>query len=259
MLLSLREKETASNGDIISGEWVHADVYCVFEYDPWTGDGGGGEDDGGNNDPWEDPWGDPWGDGTGGGTGGGNGGDGGESGDNGEPTSTQFTPSNMPAPDPLTDPINCNELRDLHGEADQNLNDFINANDGLTKDMITRQRPDNSITRWHSQPGGPTIRYIRDPLNPDIIIDLRHMLVIGEYGRVVGESLEVAQWITLQESGINDQDYYSNQLGYDFYAEYGTAIQFNPTAFVDYLITFLNDPTNRAPLTNPTIINTRCP
>ncbi|MFY0626017.1 MAG: hypothetical protein JXR07_06975 [Reichenbachiella sp.] len=140
---------------------------------------------------------------------------------------------------------NCDKLSSTHGEELRDQWDFYEENQNVPKEEIVFQRENRSITDFDSQLGGPNIRYISDPLNPNIIIDLRHMLIIGEHGRSTGESVEFIQWLGQNESAFDNQDYYSNELGYLFYEKYGEAISFNPEGLADYLITFLNDETMR--------------
>jgi hypothetical protein len=160
-----------------------------------------------------------------------------------------------PAPDP--DKLNCLQLSNLHGESSNTIMNLYNNNYPMYRDALISQRANISITGLESQPGGPTIRYIVDPLNPKVIIDLRHMLVIGYYGKIVGESVEVFQWLSNNESGMDHQDYYSNQLGYTFYTKYGQAIRTNPREFLSFLVTFLNSPWERDSLNHPN--NVKCP
>ena len=61
------------------------------------------------------------------------------------------------------------------------------------------------------------MRYVFDPLNSNAVIDMRHMLIVGKYGRAVGTPLEFVQWGNGQASGMDPQDFYSNNLGYNFY------------------------------------------
>lgn len=177
-----------------------------------------------------------------------------------------YTPGPV-APDP--EDYNCNELRDFHGEPAHTLNDFVNANLGVSRFGIINQRfnnttqipvpfPDGS-TRIITLEGGPTIRYVRDPLNTDIVIDLRHMLVVGRMGRAAGESIELYQAVTMQESALNHQDYYSNELGYSFYNRYSALIENEPTRLAEYLNIFLRNPGGRVHRTDPAVVNLRCP
>jgi RHS repeat-associated protein len=104
------------------------------------------------------------------------------------------------------------------GELDQNSNqaltitDFVNANNGIIRSDLINQRP-----RTTGRPGGPVMRYIFDPLNANVVIDMRHMLVVGKWGTNSGTVVEALQWITFQDSGWNPQDFYSNALGSGFY------------------------------------------
>lgn len=112
---------------------------------------------------------------------------------------------------------------------------------------------------------GPILRYIQDPKNPDVIIDLRHMLVVAYYGPSVGNSVEVIQGWNDEPSAYDHQDYYSNQLGYDFYHNYGSSVSSEPGRFLEFLNDFLTQPTNGSGLsnrsrnTNPALVNQRCP
>ena len=77
--------------------------------------------------------------------------------------------------------------------------------------------------------------------------------MVGRLGRVAGNALEIRQAMSesTRSSAYDDQDYYSNELGYAFFTEFGEAIKSNPTGLADYLITFLNDSTKRNSLSNP--------
>lgn len=190
----------------------------------------------------------------------------GEVGSDYDSNALSFTPGPV-APDPEN--YNCAELRDFHGGPQYTLDDFVNANSGLSRGRIINQRMDRATivpiqlngggTITITLEGGPEVRYIRDPLNPNIVIDLRHLLVVGRMGRVAGESIEIYQAVTLQESALNHQDYYSNELGYSFYQAYGNLINANPNGFVDYLNTFLRSMFGRVPRTDPAVVNRRCP
>lgn len=131
------------------------------------------------------------------------------------------------------------QLASYNGDNKASAYDFFVANTGLTQEQIINQRADRSIL-FGSQPGGPNVRYIQDPINPQAVIDLRHMLIIGEKGQFVGNSLELAQWAAGQASGGNYQDYYSNFLGYQFYQAYGAKLSNSPNNFADYVYEFLN-------------------
>jgi hypothetical protein len=138
------------------------------------------------------------------------------------------------------------QLGSYNGESPQTWKDFYKNNLRLSRDVIINQRKDRS---WFgsSQPGGPEIRYVQDPLNPNAVIDFRHLLIIRNYGEFLGNSFELFQWATGQKSGGNYQDYYSNVLGYGFYQRYGPLLKQNPERFVEYLDSYLHNPANRKP------------
>lgn len=120
-----------------------------------------------------------------------------------------------------------------------NILDFFNDNFDRIESEIITQRKDGSKTFLSSQKGGPRVRYIQDPINPTAAIDLRHMLIIGKQGEIVGNSVELGQSSVGMSSGANYQDYYSNYLGYQFYKVYGNNLKQNPKKFAQYLYDFL--------------------
>ncbi len=75
-----------------------------------------------------------------------------------------------------------------------------------------------------SKPKG--FRYIEDPANPEVIIDMRHFFVIGSSvpsqaaSETYGLAVEIVQDIGNQKSAYNIQDYFSNQLGAEFFNEF---------------------------------------
>jgi RHS repeat-associated protein len=131
-------------------------------------------------------------------------------------------------------------LSSFNGESEKELSDFEAGNKGKTRDEVINQRKDRSKIAG-SQKGGPLVRYIRDPFNPNAVIDLRHMLIVGNSGEFGGNSVELIQFGAGQKSAANYQDYYSNHLGYQFYEKYGTALKVNPSMFVNYFVSFLHD------------------
>jgi hypothetical protein len=149
--------------------------------------------------------------------------------------------------------LNCHHLKNTHGGRDKGIIDFRNRYYLVTYENIIMERGNVSITGLGSQAGGPSLdyRYIQDPLNPSLIIDLRHLLVIGKFGRAVGESVEFLQYLAQYESAFDDQDYYSNELGYSFFHHYGEAVKRNPTATADYLVSFLANPNYRNSISSP--------
>lgn len=161
-----------------------------------------------------------------------------------------YNPPSVPAP---LKRLNCNHLKNTHGGRDKSITDFRNRYYLVTYENIIIERGNVSITGLGSQAGGPSLdyRYIQDPLNPSLIIDLRHLLVIGKFGRAVGESVEFLQYLAQYESAFDDQDYYSNELGYSFFQHYGEAVKRNPTATADYLVSFLTNPSYRNSISSP--------
>ncbi len=138
------------------------------------------------------------------------------------------------------------ELKDSHGEPVKTIAVFQNTNKNRTEEEIVNQREDASQTSLSSQRGGPDIRYIQDPLNPNAVIDLRHMLVVGRLGTNTANTVELGQTAAfwnkdMQKSGGNYQDYYSNDLGRRFYKEYGTLLKQSPRSFTTYLFNFLDN------------------
>ena len=122
------------------------------------------------------------------------------------------------------------------------LERFVAENSAFSMDQITTQRADSSWTFFRSQHGGPGLRYVNDPLNPGAVIDMRHMLIIGESGNFTGGLVELLQWSIFQSSGFNIQDFYSNNLGQYFYHEYGALLQTNPNRAAQYIGEFLSNP-----------------
>ncbi|MDD2412121.1 MAG: hypothetical protein RBS19_02990 [Bacteroidales bacterium] len=122
-----------------------------------------------------------------------------------------------------------------HGEPVYTMNEFINTNQGLTRNEIINQRQDRSKTFLGSQTGGPNMRYVKNP-HDGKVLDMRHMLIVGNRPPIVGNLLEGFQWITGQASGMDPQDFYSNGVGYQFYMQ-SNVIQrlIAPTSFTDQL------------------------
>lgn len=184
-----------------------------------------------------------------------------------DPTFT-FTPTATPPPDVTQ--YNCDQLRLFHKDdfqaAGVNLETFLNVNAGQSRSQVIAQRGYQQLAHGMvSLSMGPTLRYIRDPQNPDVFIDLRHMLVVAYYGPAAGNSVEVFQSEDGQASAFDHQDYYSNQLGYDFYNNYGSSVASEPGKFTELLEHFLTQPTsyrgvpNRSRNTDPALVNQRCP
>jgi hypothetical protein len=143
-----------------------------------------------------------------------------------------------------------------HAEDAVTWEEFKMLNAGCTYDEIVNQLP----SQGPGQPGGPRERYVRDPLNKNAVIDMRHMLVIGFVGRSGGDVYEALQSVMFWSPGrmasaFNEQDYYSNQLGYAFFDHEGTnfiswfvnTVWNDPATFMDRLDGFINRPACRGP------------
>ena len=111
-----------------------------------------------------------------------------------------------------------NPLQEHYDEA-VTLSEWSKANDGLTREQIINQRANRSLSPLNSQQGGPNLRYVFHPKTGNVI-DMRHMLIMGNNGPLVGNMVEVGQQIAGLASGLNRQDFYSNSLGYGFYNTY---------------------------------------
>jgi|GEM_PF-5891316 len=88
-----------------------------------------------------------------------------------------------------------------HGEPVYTMDEFIQANKGLTRNEIINQRQDRSKTFLGSQAGGPNMRYVINP-HDGRVLDMRHMLIVGNRPPAVGNLLEGFQCITVQASGM---------------------------------------------------------
>lgn len=169
-----------------------------------------------------------------------------------------------PAPPDVTE-YNCNELENRHPDDPTqqgnvgNIDLFVNNYGGQDRNTIIGQRGYQHIAPGIDMSMGPITRYIQDPLNPNIIIDLRHMLTVAYYGPAFGNSVEVIEGLGGHPGSYDHQDYFSNQLGYDFYSNYKSRIDANPSYFAYYLSDYLKDVSLRTHNTDPAAIKQRCP
>ncbi len=76
-----------------------------------------------------------------------------------------------------------------------------------------------------SEAPGPkkdSVRYVRDPADPNSVIDMRHFLVVGKQGQLFGLGVEIGQALSsnpdARSSAFDPQDFYSNALGAQFFA-----------------------------------------
>ena len=119
----------------------------------------------------------------------------------------------------------------------------ISANKGLTRSQIINQMDNRSKTFLNSQQGGPSMRYVTNP-HDGKVLDMRHMLIIGNLPPAVGNLVEVGQWMRGKASGMNPQDFNSNGVGYQFYMQFNSGLQdfFFPNTFTNRLELFFNSP-----------------
>ena len=98
-----------------------------------------------------------------------------------------------------------------HLDESVSLDYFLNAVQGKSYVEIINELGNRSRTSLGSQPGGPSLRYVVNPLDGNVI-DMRHMLIVGyKYGDWGGKIIEFGQWIAGNPSGMNAQDFYSNR------------------------------------------------
>lgn len=103
---------------------------------------------------------------------------------------------------------------------------------------------------FNSQAGGPSLRYLEDPLHPGKYIDMCHFVGVGAaHGEMAGGLVEVLQFINPQwrASAFNKQDFWSNRLGQNFRIYYsaqdvGGIKQYQ---FINHVEKFLTNPNLR--------------
>ena len=109
------------------------------------------------------------------------------------------------------------DLQNTHGEKLYSLEEFLKFNQGKTYKEIINQRAKSS-----GLPGGPEMRYVKNPLDGNVM-DMRHVLVVGFKGTSIGGLIvENLQYLTYRTrpSAYDKQDYYSNNIGSSFYNFY---------------------------------------
>lgn len=122
------------------------------------------------------------------------------------------------------------------------LDEFLSAIEGKSYNEVINQLRDRSMTSAGSQPGGPSIRYVRNPHDGNVI-DMRHMLIVGyQYSETLGSLLEVAQWMRGLPSGMDHQDFYSNRLGSEFMQRWTISNAIWPSQFSEHLKLFFAKP-----------------
>src|SRR5690606_26822306 len=90
------------------------------------------------------------------------------------------------------DPVKSDDpKKSSSGERVYSLEEFAEYNKGLSYKEIINQRPEHG-----GGAGGPELRYVKNPIDGNIM-DMRHVLVVGYgYGIAIGRVVEAAQWLT---------------------------------------------------------------
>ena len=110
-----------------------------------------------------------------------------------------------------------------------------------------------SDSNGNSKSGGSDPRYVLDPKNGNVI-DMKHFLKVGQWeasnGKWVGSFIEWIQEGKYPQSAHHPQDYYSNELGRQFFQKHkvntlfsgGTEHHFEfPNGITNAVIEFLNN------------------
>lgn len=146
-------------------------------------------------------------------------------------------------------PHSNNYLRAKHSlELSENNNKVISLNTlrtlygGYTLGQLLDGIPANNYL--HSFGEGPTNRFIIDPIYFNVVIDLKHFLYSIIRPSLFGDINEYIQERNNNPSAHNPQDYYSNNLGNEFYNFYRTKqpeiMLPHDKNLIEYIIEFLN-------------------
>jgi len=101
-----------------------------------------------------------------------------------------------------------------HSDEAVTMDEFIRYSQGKSLDELQHEM-DQEPRGVRSAEGPSTAhRYVYNPRNPNEVIDMRHMLVVGPQGEIAGLLIEAAQ--IGNESAFHAQDFLSNALGDDF-------------------------------------------
>ncbi len=114
-------------------------------------------------------------------------------------------------------PPNKNPYQNSYNEPVYSLEEFTNGNIGIDYFDIINQRPSSS-----GMPGGPTMRYVRNPTDRKVM-DMRHVMVVGFLtGNIGGGIVEIFQGLSglvgssIAASAFDMDDFYSNNIGAKF-------------------------------------------
>ncbi|MCK5125525.1 MAG: RHS domain-containing protein [candidate division Zixibacteria bacterium] len=115
-----------------------------------------------------------------------------------------------------------------------NYCDFLEHVEGRTLEEIIHEADELNNPRTVYNAEGPhgDFRYVIDPANPNQVIDMRHFLVVGPQGEFAGLFAEILQGplgdliysdkgtVVDRTSYFDAQDFFSNNLGVIWYAQY---------------------------------------
>jgi RHS repeat-associated protein len=105
------------------------------------------------------------------------------------------------------------------GHMDQaiEMRQFIIRAEGRTLNELQHEADERP--RSDRTAAGPRneIRFVINPRNSEEVIDMRHMLVVGPQGEIIGLLGEMGQLFGDNDSAFDAQDFLSNAIGADFY------------------------------------------
>lgn len=98
---------------------------------------------------------------------------------------------------------------------------FLKYSEGRTLNDVMRDK-DKNKTLPAVLAGGPLdeFRYVSNPSNPEVVLDMRHFLVVGRLGQRMGLLIEGWQASHEQDSAFQSQDLVSNYYGAKFFSKY---------------------------------------
>ncbi|MEW6609533.1 MAG: hypothetical protein AB1414_19165 [bacterium] len=116
------------------------------------------------------------------------------------------------------DPAKESKLSD-HWIESVSIDEFIKHAEGKSLWQLKHEKDEGLASEIRA--GGPNdkYRYVRDPNNPNRVIDMRHFLVVGSnpFGEQYGNIVEEIQGSGDRDSAFHPQDYFSNALGVLFF------------------------------------------
>ncbi len=105
---------------------------------------------------------------------------------------------------------------------------FLDHYKGRTLDDVMRDKDENK-TLPSAIAGGPIdeFRFVLKPDDPDVVLDMRHFLVVGRMGETAGLGIEAWQAANKQDSAFQTQDFISNHYGTKFFSKYDDSKPFD--------------------------------